>query len=38
MLYYTRIDLSKGIDHGRSNGSKECMICLYWFFKHGFKF
>ena len=38
MLYYNRIDISKGIDLAKSNSSKECMICHYWFFNHGFKF
>ena len=38
MLYYDRIDISKGIDLVKSNKSKECMICHSWFFNHGFKF
>ena len=38
MLYYDRIDISEGIDLAKSNKSKECMICHYWFFNHGFKF
>ena len=38
MLYYERIDLSERIDLAKSNNSKECMICHYWFFNHGFKF
>ena len=38
MLDYDRIDISKGIDHAKSNSSKECMICHYWFFNHEFKF
>ena len=38
MLYYDRIDISEGIDLTKSNRSKECMIFLYWFFNHGFKF
>ena len=33
-----RIDVSKGIDLAKSNNSKECAICHYWFFNHGFKF
>ena len=36
MLYYDRIDISKGIDLAKSN--KECMICHYWVFNHRFKF
>ena len=38
MLYYDRIDVSKGIDLAKSNNSKECMICHYWFFNQWFKF
>ena len=38
MLYYDRIDISKGIYHTKSNKSKECMICHYWLFNNGFKF
>ena len=38
MLYYDRIDLSERIDVDKSNNSKECIVCHYWFFKHGFKF
>ena len=37
-MYYERIDVSEGIDPTKSNKSKECMICHYWFFNHGFKF
>ena len=38
MLYYKRIDISEGTDLPKSNRSKECIICHYWFFNHGFKF
>ena len=38
MLYYDKIDISEGIDLAKSNNSKVCMICHYWFFNHGFKF
>ena len=38
MLYYDRIDISEGIDHTKSNNSKEFMNCYYCFFYHGFKF
>ena len=38
MLYYDRIGLSKGIDFAKSNDIKECMVCHYWFFNHGFRF
>ena len=32
MLEYERIDVSEGIDPSRSNKSKECDICYYWYF------
>ena len=38
MLYYNRIDVCTGIDPTKSNVTKECMICLYWFLNLGFKF
>ena len=38
MVYYDRIELREGINPTKSNRSKECMICYYWFFNHGFKF
>ena len=38
MLYYNRIYISEEIVHTKSNRSKECIICHYWFFNHGFKF
>ena len=38
MLYYDRIDINEEIDLAKSNRSKECMICHYWFFNYGFKF
>ena len=38
MLYYDGIDISEGIYPTKSNNSKECMICHYWVFNHGFKF
>ena len=38
MLYFDRTDISEGIDLAKSNNSKECMICHYCFFSHGFKF
>ena len=37
-MYYNRIDISEGTNSTKSNSCKECMICLYWFFNHGFKF
>ena len=33
MLEYDRIDISEGIDVDKTNGSKECDICHYWYFK-----
>ena len=38
MLYYDRTDISKGTEPTKSNKSRECMICPYWFFSYGFKF
>ena len=38
MLYYNRIDISKGTDPIKNNRSKECMIYHHWLFNHGFKF
>ena len=39
MLYYDRIDFSKGIDVNKTSESKECNICHYRCFLHkGFKF
>ena len=38
MLEYERIDISEGIDVNKTNLSKECDICHYWYFKNiGFK-
>ena len=37
MLYYDRIDISKGIDPAKCNSGKECMICYNWFLNHTFK-
>ena len=33
MLEYERIDISEGIDINKTNLSKECDICHYWYFK-----
>ena len=33
MLEYDRIDISEGIDINKTNASKECKICHYWYFK-----
>ena len=39
MLRYQKIDVSEGIDINKTNASKECELCHYWFFKDiGFKF
>ena len=32
MLQYKRIDVSEGTDLNKSNKSKECDICRYWYF------
>ena len=32
MLEYDRIDISEGIDVDKTNKSKECMLCHYWYF------
>ena len=36
---YQKNDISEGIDINKTNASKECVICHYWFFKDvGFEF
>ena len=38
MLEYEGTDISEGIDVNKTNLSKECHICYYWYFKDiGFK-
>ena len=32
MLKYEKIDISDGIDVNKSDKSKECMLCHYWYF------
>ena len=32
MLEYDRIDISEGIDLHKTNKSKECILCHYWYF------
>ena len=32
MLEYDRIDISEGIDIDKTNKSKECDICHFWYF------
>ena len=39
MLQYDRIDISEGIHIKKTNASKECKICHYWYFIDiGFKY
>ena len=39
MLYFNRIDVSKGIDVNKASALKECDICHYWcFLNHNFNF
>ena len=39
MLEYDRINISEGIVVNKTNASKECDICHYWYFKDiGFKY
>ena len=39
MLEYKRIDVSEEIDLNKSDKSKKCMICHYWYFKDtGYKY
>ena len=32
MIKYYKIDISEGIDINKTNVSKECMLCHYWYF------
>ena len=32
------VDLSKGVDVAKSNNSKECIVCNFWYFDHEFNF
>ena len=32
MSKYDRIDISEGIDADKTNKSRECMFCHYWYF------
>ena len=39
MLQYERIDVSERIGIHKSDKSKDCMICHYWYFKDiGYKY
>ena len=32
MLEYNKIDISEGININKTNKSKKCMLCRYWYF------
>ena len=32
MIEYKKIDILEGIDVDKTNKSKECMLCNYWYF------
>ena len=34
MIEYKRINISEEIDLNKTNKSKECMLCHYWYFLH----
>ena len=37
--YFNRIDVAEGIDFNKTSVSKECDICLYWYFlNYSFEF
>ena len=39
MIYCNRIGVSEGIDVNKTNASKECNVCHYWYFlNYSFKF
>ena len=38
MISYERIDKTDNIGFNKSRGSKECMICHYWYSRDGFKY
>ena len=38
MLYYHKFDISEAIDLTKSNKSRECMVCHYFFFNYGLEF
>ena len=37
MLCYDRIDISEEIDINKASASKECGICLCWYFLDSFR-
>ena len=32
MLKYVKIDITEGIDVDKTNESRECMFCRYWYY------
>ena len=39
MIYCNKIGVSEGIDVNKTNASKECNVCHYWYFlNYSFKF
>ena len=36
-MYYKEIGLTEGADVIKRKNSKECMVCHYWYLKHGLK-
>ena len=32
MLYFSRIEVSEGIDVNKTTEANECYICHYWYF------
>ena len=32
MLKYNKIDITEGIDVDKTNKSRECMFCYYWYY------
>ena len=34
MIKYKKIAILEGIDVDKTNKSKECMLCHYWYFLH----
>ena len=37
MLNYNKTDLKEETDLTKSNDSKGCIVCHYWYFNHEFK-
>ena len=33
MLEYNKVGISEGLDINKTNASRECKICHYWYFK-----